>query len=451
MRNKSNIDYEYYHLFGNKKLPLNYETHNFTINYIIYMIDSDFMRFFHDYKKFSHESITDVFFERINLNHDEKEIFFQLEFKNLFWLKLNNIKLNEKDYQWLLNFLQLNSRDINRIYLENLELNDNFFTNIQNLTGFETLKFLNFDNNNISNNWLHLLFKFLNKNNIKLEYVSLVSNKIDSITDIIRYFQEISSLRILDISWNHIQEHEIIKLLEKSWSLQEIFCKNIEFTDESLEKIINHFNTIQSEVFHLRISITKKQLKYREIFHSLWVKKNIYFDIDFLDNENKIFTTFYIKWSDDWNLNRIENETFSVLNNSEDFNNMLCDKKKNLMSSINLFLFDFHNYSQINLLLENFSANYIYIENYFISDEDFIYFINSIRSKKPKHYKINFISIEISEFQLNYLIDNFPENITYIEINLNKIINNREKYIAKMLKNKAFIFENMELYQKIFK
>jgi hypothetical protein len=99
MRNKSNIDYEYYHLFGNKKLPLNYETHNFTINYIIYMIDSDFMRFFHDYKKFSHESITDVFFERINLNHDEKEIFFQLEFKNLFWLKLNNIKLNEKDYQ----------------------------------------------------------------------------------------------------------------------------------------------------------------------------------------------------------------------------------------------------------------------------------------------------------------------------------------------------------------
>jgi hypothetical protein len=63
------------------------------------MIDSDFMRFFHDYKKISDESITDIFFERINLNHDEKEIFFQLEFKNLFWLKLNNIKLNEKDHQ----------------------------------------------------------------------------------------------------------------------------------------------------------------------------------------------------------------------------------------------------------------------------------------------------------------------------------------------------------------
>jgi hypothetical protein len=74
-----------------------------------------------------------------------------------------------------------------------------------------------------------------------------------------------------------------------------------------------------------------------------------------------------------------------------------------------------------------------------------------IRNKKPKHYKINFISIEISEFQLNYLIENFPENITYIEINLNKILQNREKYIVQMLKNKSFIFENMELYQKIFK
>ena len=52
---------------------------------------------------------------------------------------------------------------------------------------------------------------------------------------------------------------------------------------------------------------------------------------------------------------------------------------------------------------------------------------------------------------MDYLIDNFPSNIFYIEVNLNKIIIDRELYISKMLKNKAFIFENMELYKKIFK
>jgi hypothetical protein len=102
-------------------------------------------------------------------------------------------------------------------------------------------------------------------------------------------------------------------------------------------------------------------------------------------------------------------------------------------------------------LLNNYDFNYLYIENYYINDKDFIYFIDSIKKQKNKNYKINLISIELSEYQLNYLIDNFPENIFYIEVNLNKIYENRELYIIEMFKNKAFIFENIEFYQKIFK
>jgi hypothetical protein len=80
-----------------------------------------------------------------------------------------------------------------------------------------------------------------------------------------------------------------------------------------------------------------------------------------------------------------------------------------------------------------------------------MFFINTIFKNSNKKYKINFISIELNYFQLEYLINNFPENIFYIEVNLNKIVKNRELYIIQMLKNKSFIFENMELYSKIFR
>ena len=50
LKNKSNIDYEYYHLFNNQKLDLKYDTNNFTINYIIYIINSDFSCFYESYK-----------------------------------------------------------------------------------------------------------------------------------------------------------------------------------------------------------------------------------------------------------------------------------------------------------------------------------------------------------------------------------------------------------------
>jgi len=114
-------------------------------------------------------------------------------------------------------------------------------------------------------------------------------------------------------------------------------------------------------------------------------------------------------------------------------------------------LFDFNDYNKIDFLLSNYSFNYIYIENYYISNTNFFFFFDSISKNKNKTYKINFISIELNEEQLDYLINNFPENIFYIEVNLNKITTNRELFITKMLKNKAFIFENMELYSKIFK
>jgi hypothetical protein len=99
MKNKSNIDYKYYHLFNNKKLDLNYNTNNFTINYIIYIINSDFSHFYTFYKKIIKESITDVFLERLNLSKKDKFNLFSMKFNNIFWLKINNIKFSEDDYE----------------------------------------------------------------------------------------------------------------------------------------------------------------------------------------------------------------------------------------------------------------------------------------------------------------------------------------------------------------
>jgi len=98
LKNKSNIDYEYFHLFNDKVLDLKYDTNNFTINYIIYIINSDFSHFYEFYKKINNHSITDVFLERLYLSNIQKEQFFSLKFKELFWLKLNNINFNKLDY-----------------------------------------------------------------------------------------------------------------------------------------------------------------------------------------------------------------------------------------------------------------------------------------------------------------------------------------------------------------
>ena len=100
------------------------------------------------------------------------------------------------------------------------------------------------------------------------------------------------------------------------------------------------------------------------------------------------------------------NEYFYLFEGSVSKNNFDILINKNdiyLKNAINLFLFDFHNYKLIDYLLEKYSFNYLYIENYYITNEDFLYFLNSIQKQSYKKYKINLISIEINEFQLNYL------------------------------------------------
>jgi len=119
LKSKSNIDYIYYHLFDNKEINLNYDLHNFTINYIIYIINSDFSYFKNKYKSIKDEFITDLFLERLKLDFEDKKFLFSMVFKNLFWLKINNIKFLQKDYLWIVNFLVLNKLDINRIFFEN--------------------------------------------------------------------------------------------------------------------------------------------------------------------------------------------------------------------------------------------------------------------------------------------------------------------------------------------
>ena len=70
-------------------------------------------------------------------------------FKKLFWMRLNHINFFESDYNNLATFLQKNSLDVNRIYIENSQLNEKFFMELQKLHGFNNLSFINFDNNQI--------------------------------------------------------------------------------------------------------------------------------------------------------------------------------------------------------------------------------------------------------------------------------------------------------------
>ena len=110
LRNKSNIDYYYYHEFSNNKLKLDFNINNFTINYIVYIINSDFSWFIKYYENIKHISITDIFIERVLLNNHQKKILFSMIFKNLFWLKLNNININ-KYYFLLKNQLMISIKD----------------------------------------------------------------------------------------------------------------------------------------------------------------------------------------------------------------------------------------------------------------------------------------------------------------------------------------------------
>lgn len=455
MKNKSNIDYKYYHLFNNKNLDLNYNINNFTINYIIYIINSNFSNFYTFYKKIIKESITDVFLERLNLSKDDKFNLFSMKFNNIFWLKINNTQFLEDDYEWFISFLWNNSIDINRIFLESTYLNIEFFHKFWNLKWFNNLSFLNFDNNNIYNEWLESIIKFIKNNNLNLEYLSLINTYISDVNDLLDILFS-SKIRILDLSSNTlIDNNSLINFIQNNNTITELYLRNIKFSDIEIESILNVFKKNKSKIYNLRLSLDNEQIKYKEDFKLLEKKLNINFDINILwESEINIFSTVYIKetYKEELDLKVLSNEYFYIINSNnkeEEFNKLV--NNKYLKDAINLFLFDFNDYKKIDYLLSNYNFNYLYIENYFINDKDFIYFLDSIKKQKNKKYKINLISIELSEYQLNYLIENFPQNIFYIEVNLNKIDENRELYIIKMLKNKAFIFENIEFYQKIFK
>ncbi len=461
LRNKSNIDYKYYHCFNNKLIPLKYASNNFTINYIIYIINSNFSLFKDFYDEIKQEFITDVFFERLVLSNSDKKTFFQMLFRGLFWLKLNNIRFLEEDNIGLINLIYNNRYDLNRLYLEECNLDYNFLKILSERKWFDILSFLNLDNNNIWDKGVNYLLDFLSLNNINLEYISLINNDISSnwIIKILTYFKRLKTLRILDLSSNNLlkkDEKELLRFIKDQKYIKELYLRNIVLSNTMLDTIINLFSNKKTNIYCFRFSLKKEQKNYKKRFEKLWSDLWILFDIDILwESQKKIYSTIYLKQFDkgfegvEW----LDNEYFYTLNKKSienDFSFMLQEKDKYLLNGINLFLFDLHDYKKIAYLIENYNFNYIYLENYFISFKDFIYFINIIKKQFTKKYKINLISIEMSEEQLNFLIENFPENIFYIEVNLNKILFNRERYIMKMLKNKAFIFENMELYQKIF-
>lgn len=456
LKNKSNIDYNYYHLFNNVVLSLNFASNlNFTINYIVYVVDSNFLLFNEKYSLIKNAFITDVFLERLILTKEDKKILFSMNFNKLFWLRINYINFEKEYYEWLILFISKNSLDLNRLFLENIYLSDDFFCLFENLSWFWNLSFINFDNNNIWDKGLSSFIKFIDNNKINLEYLSLINNKITNFDNLFNYLDK-SDIRILDLSSSlNLSESLILDFITNNLSIKELYLRNIIFSDYLLNSIYEIFLNNKTWIYNLRISLNKSQEKYFKLFRDLWIKKNINFDINFLGDSNlNIYSTIYIKSSSDKNLKITENEYFYIIDENDidnEFKKLILNNNKFLIDWINLFLFDLNDYKKINYLISNYSFNYIYIENYYINNEDFIYFIESIRNQNHKKYKINLISIEINEFQLDYLINNFPDNIFYIEVNLNKIISNREIYISKMLKNSAFIFENLDLYKKIFK
>lgn len=465
LKKKSDISYLYYHLFNNINLSLPIHNQLYKKNYIFYIIKSSFNNIYSFYKENYKESITDLFIERCRIPSREKKILFDMVFKDLFWLRLNNLNINIKDIDLLILFLIKNQLDINRIFIENCSINDIFLYKLsKNKNLFWNLTFINFDNNIIWDKWVKYLIHFLDKNNVKLEYLSLINNHIWEkwINFLINFLslQNNSDLRILDLSWNiiwEINERKILNLIKKSIKLKEIYFKNINFSSNFIEEIIKILKEKKNYFYIIKLSLSKEQKYYKEILEDLWRSSNITVDVDFYEkNKNKIYTTIYLKEFDDSEINnftKIENKYFYLVNRDkqeETYKKIFLEKNKYLKNWINLFLFDISDYKKIFYILEHYNFNYIYLENYYISDEDFINFIEKIRELKNKYYKINLISIELNEKQLKYIIDNLPINIIYVEINLGNINRNRELYISKMCKNNAFIFENMEIYRRIF-
>lgn len=448
LKSKSNIDYVYCHIFENKVLDIDYSKNSFTQNYILYILNSDFSFLSNLYSKISDEAITDVFIDSLKLSFNDFKELFWMHFKELFWIKIQWIEIPKIYYDELWEFLSNNALDINRIFLQSTKLNYTFFNKLRELTWFKNLSFLSFDDNQIWNQGLESILYFLSNNSIRLEYMSLISAEITNITP---FFESdsLSNTRIIDISNNSIDMYQIFHLLEFNKYIEELFIKQIKFSDTELQSLILFLDSSDLLLDYIWITLQRNQQELWKKLIDTGVSKNIFINITYFDDVKIIkSSTVYIKWSHE-NISNTNNHMLYYDGDSiEDFCSMY---HKIINNSINLFIFEVNNYDAIDYLLSKYPCNYIYIENYYITNQNFYKIIHTISRNPIKRYKLNLISIEINYIQLEYLIDNFPINIKYIEINLNKIVINREKYIFKLLQNKAFIFENMEMYKKIFK
>jgi len=423
--NKIKIDYEYIHYFNDKKLNLEYEDNNFEKNVIIYILKSNFDKLKYTYKDKKHLKITDLFVQDISFTKEEFLDFFSYKFLWLFWLRFFDFNFKKELYSSFIDFLELNLVDLNRLYLENLSLTDDFFYLLSDkIFKNNILTFINFDSNNFSESWFNFLQNFILNNCLKLEYLSISNNNLN--LDL-SFLDKLNNLRILDISWNKIDEKNqniLLNFIKKSSSIKEIYLKNINLSKDFLDEI--------------SVILQNKKLE------------NIVFSPKVSENNPNNFWTFFIKYFDNVEeFESIKKPNFLLTNSTkENYDEIILQNHNNFIFWINLFLFDIHNYDFIFKLLKNYNFNYIYFENYYINDEDFILLIENIKLNSNKFYKINFISINLNNFQLEYLLNNFPSNISFIEISLNKV-KNLEKHLLKLVKNEKIIFEQSEIFRKI--
>lgn len=71
-------------------------------------------------------------------------------FRDLFWIRLNRFAILHEDIASLVIFFNEHSSDVNRIFLEQCSLDEQFFVVLsKNGARFENLSFINVDNNRI--------------------------------------------------------------------------------------------------------------------------------------------------------------------------------------------------------------------------------------------------------------------------------------------------------------
>jgi hypothetical protein len=87
----------------------------------------------------------------------------------------------------------------------------------------------------------------------------------------------------LDLSSNIlINNLTIINFIKDNNSIKELYLRNITFSDEELELIINLFKNSKTRIYNLRLSINYNQEKYLKDFSFISLEKSINFDINFL-------------------------------------------------------------------------------------------------------------------------------------------------------------------------